>query len=513
MILYNFIVRPFIYLLNNGFRLYYTHVRRFKLRYILKLLSIPAIFIFTLLIYNQFPSHSPEWYKHIKMSLKSYDINVAVVEEHHEVLQYWFTAAHKNLLPATGNVLIHIDGHGDSGIPAYEPEVSMFKTPENAEHIQMLMQRNDVFIMAAAYKDFISRFVWVYPDWMDVSGFTEGELNGAELKVQIGFYDLYYKDKLYTGTCGCYEVHQNATECDFIDEAGSLITNFTKGCKTYRTLPMHMVKSSQAPVILPSILAKTKDAPIILDIDEDYFGVMSGSDLLEGINFKLIGKFNELLADVFTIMNIKDEVNAHKLLLNILHLVKVTCTSTLSSMKECSREHFRHIQRFLRESGLQHTLIGKRSLRSDELLSIVSYISKNFNAQHIDQISGVGFCLITSTQTRKLNVTRDLQIRPYETISVCHGVNTPFSENQIYIPSEEDLDANIDVYESILKQVPNDRVKLITVVRSNRDGFTPRTLQPQIEEHILGSLNNKFGRTNVIYDPNLMLHIGQGIIL
>jgi len=68
---------------------------------------------------------------------------------------------------------------------------------------------------------------------------------------------------------------------------------------------MHMVKSSQAPVILPSILAKTKDAPIILDIDEDYFGVMSGSDLLEGINFKLIGKFNELLADVFTIMNIK----------------------------------------------------------------------------------------------------------------------------------------------------------------------------------------------------------------
>lgn len=101
----------------------------------------------------------------------------------------------------------------------------------------------------------------------------------------------------------------------------------------------------------------------------------------------------------------------------------------------------------------------------------------------------------------------------YETISVCHGVNTPFSENQIYIPSEEDLDANIDVYESILKQVPNDRVKLITVVRSNRDGFTPRTLQPQIEEHILGSLNNKFGRTNVIYDPNLMLHIGQGIIL
>jgi len=55
-----------------------------------------------------------------------------------------------------------------------------------------------------------------------------------------------------------------------------------------------------------------------------------------------------------------DEVNAHKLLLNILHLVKVTCTSTLSSMKECSREHFRHIQRFLRESGLQHTLIGKR---------------------------------------------------------------------------------------------------------------------------------------------------------
>ena len=57
---------------------------------------------------------------------------------------------------------------------------------------------------------------------------------------------------------------------------------------------------------------------------------------------------------------VADESNAHNLMLNILHMVKVTCSSGLEGKKDCTRENFRKIQRYITESGLEQTPIGKR---------------------------------------------------------------------------------------------------------------------------------------------------------
>ena len=63
------------------------------------------------------------------------------------VLPYWFTAAHKGVLGSSGNTLLHIDAHADTGLPAEVPGFSQFITPQSASQIQLLMQRNDVFIL------------------------------------------------------------------------------------------------------------------------------------------------------------------------------------------------------------------------------------------------------------------------------------------------------------------------------------------------------------------------------
>lgn len=99
----------------------------------------------------------------------------------------------------------------------------------------------------------------------------------------------------------------------------------------------------------------------------------------------------------------------------------------------------------------------------------------------------------------------------YNTISVCHGINTPGMKNQIHEPKVTELDHSTEAMRTVLDLIPTDGVKLVTIARSNRDGFTPRKLQPKIEEHVLRSLRDKFKTCNIIFDPNLMLHLGQGI--
>lgn len=46
----------------------------------------------------------------------------------------------------------------------------------------------------------------------------------------------------------------------------------------------------------------------MLDIDEDYYGVMRGSDLLDGIDFSKIAAFDKLLGTIFTIKNIQGKI-------------------------------------------------------------------------------------------------------------------------------------------------------------------------------------------------------------
>ena len=96
-------------------------------------------------------------------------------------------------------------------------------------------------------------------------------------------------------------------------------------------------------------------------------------------------------------------------------------------------------------------------------------------------------------------------------MQLCHGVNTPHFTNQIYVPKTEEIPAATERFSSLLDLVPSSNVKLVTLCRSNRDGFVPRHLQQDIERDILSSVRAKFNRSNLIYDRNIMTHLGQGL--
>lgn len=68
---------------------------------------------------------------------------------------------------------------------------------------------------------------------------------------------------------------------------------------------MYLVKSSQAASLLPMLFDRFgPQSSILLDIDEDFYGVMKGSVPLSGINFRHIISLNDLLADTFNVIDI-----------------------------------------------------------------------------------------------------------------------------------------------------------------------------------------------------------------
>ena len=69
-------------------------------------------------------------------------------------------------------------------------------------------------------------------------------------------------------------------------------------------MPVFYVRESSAAEVLPEILDESDDS-IVLDIDEDYYGVMKGTDLVPSLDFAIILEFNALLKEVFIIKNVE----------------------------------------------------------------------------------------------------------------------------------------------------------------------------------------------------------------
>ena len=63
----------------------------------------------------------------------------------------------------------------------------------------------------------------------------------------------------------------------------------------------------------------------------------------------------------------------------------------------------------------------------------------------------------------------------------------------------------------MLDLVPSSNVNLVTLCRSNRDGFVPRHLQQPIERDMIASLRDKLKRSQILYERNIMKNLGQDV--
>ena len=73
-----------------------------------------------------------------------------------------------------------------------------------------------------------------------------------------------------------------------------------------------------------------------------------------------------------------------------------------------------------------------------------------------------------------------------------------------YIARKRELDANIATFEQLLSKLP--KPLLVTIARSVRNGYTPRTQQQYIERGVLQALQRVFGigPTDVNWDSQLV---------
>lgn len=93
-------------------------------------------------------------------------------------------------------------------------------------------------------------------------------------------------------------------------------------------------------------------------------------------------------------------------------------------------------------------------------------------------------------------------------MAVCHGRNHPDTLNQIRLPPDiEDIKRSTASIRTVLSLINLKSVQIVTLCRSNRDGYTPRYLYKTIEQEIITVLKKTFQPINIIYDPSLMTHL------
>lgn len=133
---------------------------------------------------------------------------------------------------------------------------------------------------------------------------------------------------------------------------------------------------------------------------------------------------------------------------------------------------------------------------------LVTFFKHNFTASQQSAFNDLGFCLETTPNTARISVDGEKN-----SIQVCHGLNLPDSKNSpFYTPSEQEVKKAATKLASILRHAHD--VTLVTLARSNRDGYVPRKIQPFIEQELIEAVRDMLQHKNtgmkVNYDSNLM---------
>ena len=53
-------------------------------------------------------------------------------------------------------------------------------------------------------KDYIKKFIWVFPDWLDADDMSNNTLQGEQFTISIGYYSDTIDGESVRGLCACY---------------------------------------------------------------------------------------------------------------------------------------------------------------------------------------------------------------------------------------------------------------------------------------------------------------------
>ncbi|XP_041363165.1 uncharacterized protein LOC121378877 [Gigantopelta aegis] len=449
------------------------------------------------------------------------EIPVYIVEEHHEVIKYWFNAANKGYIKKKGNVLLHIDGHSDGGPPERWMLGPLFRYPASSEDITAMMQRNDVFILAAVLTGLINRFIWVFPNWSNsgMEGYNAEDYGSVRLR-----YGYLYRRDNDTGRLGL-ELCACATSVEFEIENYCFMNNAQFSEDQINSLPIkesechikntglvEIVRESKAISLIKSGTWITSEDSVLLDVDEDFYGVEASiRPLLDaGVGEVEIETISFWVERIVCALNTHQERQVDSFFNYLIQTIidfKIICSMSLkdedsicvnsSKLVSAAKKLQPEFMKNLRERNLDQYLCDP--VRSKFALNQLILTFCNMNVDQLKALSEVGICLNVSPKT--------MDFKKMCGMRVCYGYNTPNDTMvEFHVPSLTEIDQRTDTLKDILKQkqfVPG----AVTICRSTRDGYTPKKYFTKIESDVKLVLRDAFPRIrddSFYYDKDLL---------
>ena len=366
-----------------------------------------------------------------------------------------------------------------------------------------LMQRNDRFITSAIITGLINRVIWIQPDWShpkyvfsDQASFigTVVPGNGKESgKGNLCF--CFYQTRDISLTLDMF--------CGYFPPQGEVLIDISVDrCKKIKPFSMMTVSETLFCKKFNNKLLKEKH--VILDIDEDYFGVQSGVQVLidAGIPLDVVYVIDEVLPQLFCPDSIMAEQALNKALRAMFGALREFLLSK-NKKKSLSTKGIvlKHIGKYICH---KHDVNGSSSFQT-----LISYLDSKLTLKIASALSNTKYCLFNSLQL-KVDYSK-LSDNKMSDFSLCHGVLFPGDNlNEIFVETRvggiEKRGKRLSKLLSFISESVTP--KIITIARSLRDGYVPRKQQRLIEhtvrKAIETNLSKRFLKSETIFDENLV---------
>lgn len=361
----------------------------------------------------------------------------------------------------------------------------------------------------------VNRVIWVWPEWDK----RNHDSTYFMTTVSIGMVTTEQKGRsIKKEFCACLK-NETQFECRTYSNV-SRLSNKSKNddyfviprsmCKIMKILIVEEIHENKALNFFGKRDWIAGSENVILDIDEDYFGCSYAIEplLKANLSYTKIEKLDNLIAAHLCPTSFFHERESDKFLIDLLAVARTkrACLKDkkLRYTERCNTTAKIDLLKFYKQKleVLNMNNIVRMCSRHDNayafLHSLVSKIA-TYSIKQIRALQEIGFCSDTSTKTFIQSHSR---IR----FGICKGSNTPKNTAVLeHTPTQNEVETRSVLLKGLLKKLTDHSVKLVTISRSVRDGYTPRQYFERIEADILSGLSASFnGRINVHHDRELL---------
>lgn len=420
-------------------------------------------------------------------------VNISIVDERQRVLIYWMQAARDGIFSKDGVILVRFDKHSNLGVPVLMKNYPLYRTP-TADTVAYLLQSNQQYLMAAVLTGLIKEIIWIWPKWDYTSHFAEYSLS----LIQAGTITTRRGRRF----CLCmFDSDSSENTCFYnslSDTSSGVVHLDLQDCDVRHTVKYVELRED----IAADYFQRRKDnlsgrTEVLLDIDVDFLYFMNAGESLIRANVS---------------RDVVDDINSN--------LCRLLCPNSGEQETEMDRFISEFIQR-----------IQSHKIKRKFVFNFTDLYTKGMNFFRKDKLKWLSYsCPVTAEQTRLFisrfvrNVAslsasqlaalretgfclspgrRSLKELPEKVFTICTGDSFLFNLQRNFVDPSKQLKRLRD-FRDMVTEVCNLPVKLVTISRSVRDGFTDRILETRHEKLILDILQRTLPNTNVFYDTTML---------